>query len=213
MRNLPPITLKRIVQLLTCVLICKVTVSVLLNYGDYLPPNFTSDFLHGREYYFFGSYAWAFYAHIFSGPCTLILGLILLSQRFRLRYPQWHRCLGRIQVVCVVFLVAPSGLWMARHSETGDIAGAGFASLAVVTGMCAALGWRAALKRRFVEHRRWMWRCYVLLCSAVVLRVQGGLATVFDVESRWQYPVAAWTSWLLPILVLELMQFASQRRH
>ncbi len=204
MPNVHTTTLQRILTLLVCMLICKIVVGVLLSYRDYMPPNFESDFLQGRAHYFFGSYQWAFYAHITSGPCSLILGMILIIAHFRLRFPKWHRCLGRIQVACVLLLVAPSGLWMAFYAETGAIAGAGFASLAVATGTCVALGWRSAVKRRFAEHQRWMLRCYVLLCSAVVLRLIGGVATVAGVEAVWVYPLAAWTCWLVPLMAYEL---------
>ena len=197
-------TLQRILMLLVCVLICKIVVGVLLNYRDFMPPDFESDFLQGRAHYFFGSYQWAFYAHISSGPCSLILGMILISEQFRVRFTTWHRYLGRIQVACVLLLVAPSGLWMAFYAETGAIAGAGFAALAVATGMCVALGWRSAMKRRFAAHQCWMLRCFVLLCSAVVLRLIGGVSTFAGVEAAWVYPLAAWTCWLVPLTAYEL---------
>ena len=211
MQNLRSTTLQRILKLLVCVLICRVIVGVFLSYRDYIPPNFESDFLQGREPHFFGSYQWAFYTHIASGPCSLILGMILVSRQFRLRFAKWHRYLGRIQVACVLLLVTPSGLWMAWYTETGAIAGIGFAALAVVTGMCVAFGWRSAVKRRFAEHQRWMLRCFILLCSAVVLRVIGGLATILLADVAWSYPLAAWISWLLPLMAFESIRFANSR--
>src|SRR5262249_52642184 len=156
----------------------KVVASVVSNYHNYIPPDFASDFLQGRESYFFGAYRWAFYAHILSGPVSLILGLILIGERFRIRFPRWHRDLGRLQVACVLLLVAPSGLWMARYAVAGPVAAVALATLAIATATCAALGARAAMKRRFADHRRWMWRCFLLLCSAVVLRLIGGFASV-----------------------------------
>jgi hypothetical protein len=73
----------RILTLLTCLLIVKVTISVILGYRDYFPANFASDFLRGRQSHFWGSYQWAFYAHIVAGPVSLILGLMLISEQFR----------------------------------------------------------------------------------------------------------------------------------
>ncbi|QEG37457.1 hypothetical protein Pr1d_48030 [Bythopirellula goksoeyrii] len=179
------------------------TIVVLLTIRDYFPPNFHSDFLNGRSRYFFGAYQWAFYAHILSGPFTLFAGLVLLSDSVRRRFPAWHRRLGRVQVLCVLLLVTPSGLWMARFAATGAVAGVGFAMLAIATALCAAMGWRRAVQRRFDEHRQWMLRCYVLLCSAVVLRKIGGLSEILEVEGT--YPIAAWISWLLPLIVLECL--------
>ena len=196
--------LPRFLAFLAGLLILKVTVSVILGYRDYFPPNFESDFLRGRESYFSGNYQWAFYSHIVSGPVSLILGLILISEQFRIRFPSWHRCLGKAQIVLVLVLLAPSGLWMAYYAETGVVAAIGFSGLALATGLCALFGWQSAVQKRFVDHRRWMLRCYLLLCSAVILRLIGGLATVTAVEGTWSYPLAAWASWLLPLAAFEL---------
>jgi len=191
-------------------LIAKVTIGVVLAFGDYLPPQFESGFLNGRDAYFWEGYHLPFYAHIVSGPCSLLLGLLLLSERFRKRFAGWHRRLGRVQVAGVLLLVSPSGLWMAFYAETGPMAGFGFGSLALATGFCTVRGWRVAVNRRFAKHRRWMLRCYILLCSAVVLRLTAGVATVTDVEGIWIYQMAAWTSWLIPLAIFEYMADTTQ---
>jgi|SRR5579872_2107860 len=195
---------QRVLIFLASLLILKVTGSVVLNYREYIPPNFQSEFLFGREPYFWGSYHWAFYTHIAAGPISLVLGMILISERFRLNFPKWHRSLGRVQAMIVLLLVAPSGLLMAYRATAGPVAALGFAALAVATGSSIVLGWNLAVKRRFTEHRRWMSRCFLLLCSTVVLRLIAGLATVMDVQGAWVEPSAAWASWLLPLAVFEL---------
>ena len=199
-------TLQRVFVLLASLLVLKVMAVTVLNYADYVPPNFQVDFLRRREAYFYGSYRWAFYGHIFSGPLSLLLGLILISERFRLGFAKWHRRLGKVQGMLVLLLVVPSGLWMARYAEAGPIAGLGFAALAVATGVCVAQGWQAAMQRRFAAHRLWMQRCFVLLCSAVVIRVIGGLATVMAAQGMWINPAAAWLSWMGPLAVFEILR-------
>src|SRR3954471_453133 len=104
MRPHQPTSPGRILTLLAGVLILKVTAGVVSNYHDYLPPNFASDFLRGRERTFPGVYRWAFTTHILSGPVSLILGLILIGERSRTRFPRLHRYLGRVQVACVLLL-------------------------------------------------------------------------------------------------------------
>ncbi|HEX8201493.1 MAG TPA: DUF2306 domain-containing protein [Isosphaeraceae bacterium] len=194
----------RILAFLAGVLILKVTANVVANYHDYVPPDFTSDFLRGREPYFSGVYRWAFHAHILSGPVALILGLILVGEWSARRFARWHRNLGRLQVACVLLLVTPSGLGMAYQAAAGPIAAVGLAALAIATATCASLGARSAVTRRFADHRRWMWRCYLLLCSAVVLRLLGGLASVMGVAAPWVDPLATWMSWLVPLAAFEL---------
>jgi uncharacterized membrane protein len=205
-------TLRRALTILAALLIWKVILSVLIEYRNYVPPNFQSDFLRGREHYFWGTYRWAFYVHLVSGPGSLMLGTILVSDRLRTVAPTWHRRLGHVQAACVLFLVAPSGLWMARYAATGAIAAAGLGSLAIATAVCVAFGWRSAVMRRIADHRRWMWRTFVLLCSAVVIRLIGGLATVTHFDALWLYPFSTWASWLAPLLILETGQLLNSRQ-
>jgi hypothetical protein len=193
----------RALGVLSALVVLKVDASIVWGYRDYFPPNFDSDFLLGREPYFRGLYGLAFYVHLVSGPPALAAGLLLVSERFRQFAPQWHRRIGRVVVAGVLLLVAPSGLAMAWHARTGFIAALGLAMLALVTAACAVLGWKAAVDRRFAVHRRWMWRLFLVLSSAVVIRVIGGLATVAGHEPDWLYPLAAWISWLGPLAVYE----------
>ncbi|WP_435020940.1 DUF2306 domain-containing protein [Tundrisphaera sp. TA3] len=200
----------RILTLVAGALVLKVTAAVVSQYGRYIPPDFSSDFLHGREGYFFGPYRWAFLTHILAGPITLVLGLFLVGDRFRARSPRWHRWLGRVQVAIVVLFVAPSGLMMAPYAAAGPVAAVGLAALAIATATCAVAGTRAAIRRRFADHRRWMWRCYLLLASAVVLRMMGGLATVAGWSAPWFDPLATWACWLGPLAIFEWRERAGR---
>ena len=96
---------------------------------------------------------------------------------------------------------------MAYHAAAGPIAAVGLAALAIATAICVSLGARSAVRRRFADHRRWMWRCYLLLCSAVVLRLIGGLATVTGVAAPWVDPLATWMSWLVPLAAFEIREW------
>ena len=203
---------KRILALAVGLLIVKVTVEVMLGYVNYFPPDFSSDFLRGRSDYFFGPYQWAFYAHIASGPPALFLGLLLLGDQFRNRFPKWHRLLGRFHTLNALCVLLPSGLWIAPYSVPGRSAAISFVVLSVLTGLFIALGWRAAVRRHFAVHRRWMWRSFVLLCSAVVLRLLGGAGVTMSIDAPEFYIATSWVSWLLPWAVLELWNMWSRFR-
>ncbi|HET6423215.1 MAG TPA: DUF2306 domain-containing protein [Planctomycetaceae bacterium] len=206
------VIIRRVLAAMVALLIVRVTVEVMRGYVSYYPPDFSSDFLHGREADF-DRYRWAFYPHIVTGPFSLFAGLLLMSDRFRLQFPQGHRWLGRIHVANVLLILLPSGFVMGFDAAAGLSAVISFVLLTAVTAICTALGWRAAMQRRFVVHRRWMQRSYVLLCSAVVLRILGGIGTVLEVPWWWYDAAITWASWLLPLIVFELSVWWSQRRH
>jgi len=56
-----------------------------------------------------------------------------------------------------------------------------------------------------------MWRTYLLLCSAVVLRLIGGLATVTGVAAPWVDPLATWMSWLVPLMAFESREWTRRK--
>jgi uncharacterized membrane protein len=189
------------------VLILRVLAAILANYPDYFPPNFDSLFLQGREATFTGAYRPAFYVHIFSGPVVLFNGLILLSEHVRRHHGGLHRVLGRVQVVVLLVLVLPSSVVMSRHAFGGWPAGLSFLLLSAATAGCAVAGVVYARRRRYDLHRRWMLRSYVLICSAVALRLISGAAGLVGVPSPERaYVIAAWVSWLVPLAAYELVE-------
>jgi hypothetical protein len=176
-----------------------VVVGILRNYPGYFPADFAAEFLRGRQSHFYNGYHWSFYAHVLAGPICLALAVLLMSERFRRRFPQWHRRLGRVEAVVVLAVLVPSGLWMSFYAISGWVAGAGFAALGLATAMTVAFGWRSAVARRFVDHRVWMERTVILLSSAIVLRLIAAIATLADYDSPWLYPASAWASWIVPL--------------
>jgi uncharacterized membrane protein len=190
-----------------------VLVTILANYPDYFPPNFDSLFLQGREATFTGAYRPAFYVHIFSGPVVLLGGLILLNRHVRHRHAGLHRLLGWVQVTVLLLLVLPSSVVMSWHAFGGWLAGLSFFLLSAATASCAIAGVVSARRRRYDQHRRWMLRCYVLICSAVALRLISGAAGLVGVPSpEGAYIAASWSSWLVPLAVYEIAERLSAHR-
>jgi uncharacterized membrane protein len=199
--------LTTVLRWLAVVLILRVLVAILANYSDYFPPNFDSLFLKPHEATFTGAYRTAFYVHIFSGPVVLFNGLILLNDYVRRRHRGLHRAVGWVQVVLLLLFVLPSSVVMSRQAFGGWPAGLSFLLLSAATAGCAVAGVVHACRRRYDRHRRWMLRCYVLICSAVALRLISGAASLAGVPSpEGAYVVAAWSSWLLPLAACEIAE-------
>ena len=179
--------------------------SILSEYRWYFPPDFESSvFLSGRRASFHGIYQWAFYVHILSGPIAIVLaGLLVVSGGIK-QYRRTHRLLGRILAPVVVLGLLPSGIVMATQAFTGQIAGWGFATLAIATATCTIIAVNHAIKKRFALHRQWAIRIFILLCSPLLLRFVSAAAAGLEVESDWTYRLNAWLSWLLPLLIFEV---------
>jgi uncharacterized membrane protein len=198
--------LTTVLRWLAAMLILRVLAAILANYPDYFPPNFNSLFLQGRETMFGGAYRAAFYMHILSAPLVLFNGLILLSEYVRRRHRGWHRWLGRVQVAVLLLFVLPSSVVMSQRAFGGWPAGLSFLLLSVATASCAIVGVVHACRRSYEQHRRWMLRSYVLICSAVALRLISGTAGLVGVSSpEYAYIFAAWSSWLFPLAACEIV--------
>jgi len=205
-------TLKRIAFWLSVVLFFKVLAMIVYEYRNYFPANFESNFLSGRESFFSGSYGFAFYSHIISGPICLLIAAFLMFSGKRKSLRHWHRRLGKTLAYLVLLVMLPSGLVMATRALTGPIAGAAFFVLVLATAFCVSLASWHASQRRFAIHQVWATRSFILLCSPMLLRLMTGATIVLEVESEWTYRFAAWGSWLIPLAVFEVKRFLQRSR-
>ena len=175
-----------------------------MEYRWYFPPDFdASAFLAGRRYSFAGAYRAAFYTHIISGPLAIALGAISMISGGQIRFRRLHRYVGKLQILMVILLIFPSGLIMAMQATAGPIARWGFASLSMVTAVSALVVVQKALAGDFQSHRRWATRCFVLLCSPLLLRLISGALIVTGLESDFYYRLNAWVSWMIPLAIYE----------
>ncbi len=86
---------------------------------------------------------------------------------------------GRIYI-STAFGLAIAGLYLliTRGSGITPLQETATAALGVLVILCAAMALRYALKRDFATHRRWAWRLYVLMSSALFIRSGVSLAAM-----------------------------------
>ena len=153
----------------------------------------------------FEAHAGAISTHIFASAVALALGPAQFSQRLRQRRPALHRWIGRVYLGVGVGVGGVAGLVMAMHASGGAWARVGFASLALAWLATGVLAYRAARRREFAAHRRWMVRNFALTFAAVTLRIYLPSAFVAGIAFERSYPVIAWLCWLPNLLVAELV--------
>ncbi|WP_233206592.1 DUF2306 domain-containing protein [Caulobacter sp. FWC2] len=147
--------------------------------------------------------------HVAGAAIALLLGSLQFLPG--LRKIGGHRWIGRVYVLgCLVGGVA--GLILAPGSFAGPIATAGFGSLALIWIAVTLLGWRAALDRRFVDHRRWMIRSWALTLAAVTLRLYLPAVQILDLPFLPWYRAISFLAWVPNLLVAELWLRNEARR-
>ena len=109
--------------------------------------------------------------HIVAAVLIIFSGAIQFVPAIRLHAPVFHRWNGRFYVFTAVSL-AIAGLYLliARGTGLGWLQELGTGILAVLVLFCAAMALRYALKREFATHRRWAWRLYLLVSTALFIR-------------------------------------------
>ncbi len=203
--------LKQIAFWMLVLLFFRVVFLVVIEYRNYFPANFESNFLSGREANFFGLYRSAFYAHIISGPFCLLIAAFLMFSGKKRSLGKWHRWLGKTLSILVLLVMLPSGFIMATQAFTGLIAGISFYLLTLITAFCVGIASWHASQRRFAIHQLWATRSFILLCSPLLLRLMTGATIVSGFENEWTYRFAAWGSWLIPLTVFEIRRQQTQR--
>ena len=141
-------------------------------------------------------------AHVVGGVVALLLGPLQFVRRIRSRLPALHRGMG-LAYVAACAVAAPAGFMLALGTTAGPVAGAGFAALALLSAAFTFLGLRAALGRRFDEHREWMLRSYALVATAITLRLMLPAAGLLGFEFLPAYRAIAWLSWMTNLALCE----------
>ena len=140
--------------------------------------------------------------HVIAGVIALAVGPLQFVRAIRVRTPAVHRAAGLTYVgACAVS--APAAFMLALGTSAGPVAAAGFAILAVLLALFTYLGLRAAIERRFADHRDWMLRSYALTATAITLRLMLPAAGLLRLEFLPAYQAIAWLSWITNLVLVE----------
>lgn len=141
--------------------------------------------------------------HIAASGFAMIFGAFQFSKTLRRKAPVVHRWMGYGYVLaCTVGGIAGGAI--ALGSTAGPIAGWGFLALAACWIPFTLLALRAALKKDFAAHERWMIRSFALTFGAVTLRLYLPIVGIMDWDFLTAYRIIAWAAWVPNLIVAEL---------
>jgi uncharacterized membrane protein len=142
--------------------------------------------------------------HVVAGVIALLVGPLQFVRRLRTRRPAFHRATGYVYITACA-IGAPAGFVIALGTTSGPLAASGFALAALLWAAFTWRGLRAAIDRRFADHRQWMLRSWAMTAAAITLRLMlpfSGL--VLGLGFYTAYPVIAWLSWLTNLALVEI---------
>jgi uncharacterized membrane protein len=142
--------------------------------------------------------------HVAAAALAFPLCLVLMT-RWLQRRAMWHRWLGRLTGVLVLFALVPSGVVLSFDAKGGGPVTAGFLLSAAIVAWAMAQGVRAARRRDLVTHRRAMQHVVAQMSVAVISRA---LILGFDalgMDPDLSYVIALWGPVLSCAAVVELL--------
>lgn len=161
-----------------------------------------------------------FAVHALLASVVTLCGLAQLVPGLRRRWPRLHRWSGRVFLATAI-LLALSGVWLV--GVRGAYLSVSSAIAILIDGLLilvfAALAWRHALGRRFVQHRVWALRAFMVVSGVWFLRVglmgwilvnRGPLGMTKDMSGPADIGLT-FGSYLIPLAVLELYGLAQRR--
>jgi len=150
----------------------------------------------------------AFYIHILGGCLAIALGPFQFLKYIRKNFVKAHRLMGKIYVSSILFIAAPTGLYMALFAEGGWLSSIGFTLMAVLWFYTTWVAYRKIRERDFVAHRQWMIRSYAVTFSAVTLRLWVPcLSMLTEVGHETIIVLTSWISWFFNLLFAEFFIF------
>ena len=149
--------------------------------------------------------------HVAGGVVALALGPWQFVTRLRTRRPAVHRFIGRVYLVSVL-AAGVGGLLLAPKAMAGPVAPLGFGTLAVLLLVSSVIAYVSIRRRQVARHRAWMTRSYALIFAAVTFRLWVAGLPALGLPFEQVYGSGAWTSWMINLLVAELLIVRTRRR-
>lgn len=156
------------------------------------------------------------FLHMLGGTVMLVLGALNLYVGSTRRLFRFHRAIGYSYLIGGA-LGAAAALLLALANVHGKFVdpfafdlmkvsdlGWALAALSVAWMLTATMALRAAINRRFDNHREWMIRSYVLVWSFVLCRLTAKVPTLAVLGELGDGAALGWLSWLIPLAIAEI---------
>lgn len=169
-------------------------------------------FTFGRHYSFIQErillfeipfYVICFYTHIAAGSFCILSALLQFSAFILKKQRSLHIWSGRIYVMVVLVVAAPTGMFMAFFAKGSNAERALFMLMALIWFYTTARGLQTVLEKKILAHKQWMLRSYSMAMTAVTFRIYHLLFYYLGWSHLENYEISLWISVVGNILMAE----------
>ncbi len=172
------------------------------------------DFIQERSFLFKSNfYNSCFYIHIAAGALCIGTSIIQFSRYILKKSKAIHRFSGKIYVFVVLFLGAPTGLYMSFFAKGSFWERALFMFMAGWWFITTLNGLTTIHKRNIVAHKVWMIRSYAMAMTAVTFRVYHILFYVLGWGHLENYELSLWISVIGNMLFAEWVIYRQSKKY
>jgi hypothetical protein len=190
--------------------------SLLLVYNTLPYFSFSRDFsfIQERSFLFQSNiYNASFYIHIFAGMLCITTALIQFSRYILKKTKAVHRWSGKVYVFVVLFLAAPTGLYMSFFAKGSFWERALFMFMAIFWFISTWYGLTSIHKKNVLAHKIWMMRSYAMAMTAVTFRVYHIVFYVTGWGHLENYEISLWISVIGNMLFAEYFIYRKSRSY
>ena len=155
---------------------------------------------------------YSFYIHIFAGMWCVLTALLQFSTYILKKRRAIHIWSGRVYVFVVLFLGAPTGLYMSYFAKGAYAEKFCFVFMALFWYYTTYKGLSTILKKDVNAHKKWMIRSYAMALTAVTFRIYHVIFFSLGMDNHLNYQVSLWISVFGNILLAELFLYYQNRK-
>ena len=218
MQNTRIITLQKSAKVFSQMLfwVPVVALSLLLIYKTLEYFSFSKDFsfIEERSFLFENNfYNTCFYIHIAAGSLCIFTALIQFSRYILKKTKAIHRFSGKIYVFVVLFIGAPTGLYMSFFAKGSFWERALFMFMAGFWFITTLYGLTTIHKKNVIAHKVWMIRSYAMAMTAVTFRVYHIVFYLLDWGHLENYELSLWISVIGNMLFAEWIIYRQSKNY
>lgn len=172
---------------------------------QYIPYNTDVAFLRIKQQYVpMLHYRIFFFTHVYASVFVLLAAFTQFSASILKKWKAVHRFMGRLYVIVVLLLAAPSGFVIGLYANGGLSSRIAFCLLAVLWFAFTLLAFNRIRQKKIAEHKAFMYRSFALALSAITLRAWKFIFVyLFHPQPMDVYRVVAWLGWIPNLLIAE----------